>query len=136
MTSLSAEDCQDECISHALNVRSAWALSNFHKLFKLYRASPRMSSYLMEWFLPRERKLALKTVIKAYVSYFVPPWSNYFFHLVTRWLKQFFNQSVVSNDSLQAFPAQCDDKVFCSINSIQLGTFAPQRLIKKSIEML
>uniref|UniRef100_A0A1B6GA47 PCI domain-containing protein n=1 Tax=Cuerna arida TaxID=1464854 RepID=A0A1B6GA47_9HEMI len=66
MTALTEEDREDECISHALQVRSAWALGNYHRLFLLYREAPRMSSYLMDWFLLRERKLALKSIVKAY----------------------------------------------------------------------
>lgn len=68
MMTLTEAERSDECISHALNVRSAWALNNYYRLFRLYRAAPRMASYLMDWFLARERKLAVKTMIKAYVS--------------------------------------------------------------------
>ncbi|XP_054285765.1 leukocyte receptor cluster member 8 homolog [Macrosteles quadrilineatus] len=117
MTSLSADDCQDECISHALNVRSAWALSNFHKLFKLYRASPRMSSYLMEWFLPRERKLALKTVIKAFRQ-----------TLPVSWLTQelAFNSDSDCVEFLSQFPVvYADDertKIDCKTSAAAMGS--------------
>lgn len=65
LASLNAEDKKDECIKHALKVRSAWWLGNFHALFKLYRSAPRMAAFLMDWFAARERKIALKQMIKS-----------------------------------------------------------------------
>jgi len=67
MASLTREEKADECVAHALEVRSSWALANFRRFFRLYNHAPRMSAHLMSWFADRERKLALKTLIKAYV---------------------------------------------------------------------
>lgn len=67
LAALSPEDKNDECIKHALKIRSAWWLGNFHAFFKLYRTAPRMSAFLMDWFVARERKKALKFMIKSYV---------------------------------------------------------------------
>lgn len=67
LNDLTKEDRKDECIKHALDVRSAWALSNFHKFFQLYLNAPKMAGYLMDKFVERVRKSALKAAIKAYV---------------------------------------------------------------------
>lgn len=66
LASLSPSDKDNECVAHALQVRSSWALGNFRRLFRLYESAPGMSAYLIAWFLDRERKVALKTLIKAY----------------------------------------------------------------------
>lgn len=68
LTDLTKEDRQDVCIKHALKVRSAWALSNYHKFFHLYLNAPKMAGYLMDKFVGRVRKAALKATVKAYVS--------------------------------------------------------------------
>lgn len=70
LAALTPEDKVDECIQHALKIRSAWWLGNFHAFFKLYRKAPRMSAFLMDWFVTRERKMALKFMIKSYVFNF------------------------------------------------------------------
>ena len=68
IASLSKEDREDECIKHSLQVRSAWALNNYHKFFKLYLDAPKMAGYLMDKFVARVRKNYLIAIIKAYVS--------------------------------------------------------------------
>lgn len=67
LAALKETDKKDECISHALKVRSSWWLGNYHSFFKLYKTAPRMAAFLMDWFLARERKIALKHMIKVYV---------------------------------------------------------------------
>ena len=68
LASLTKDDREDECIKHSLEVRSAWALNNYHKFFKLYLSAPKMAGYLMDKFVDRVRKNYLIAIVKAYVS--------------------------------------------------------------------
>lgn len=65
MCKLSPDEKKDESIQHALAVRSAWAIRNYPKFFKLHTDSPKMAGYLIDWFANRERKSALKSILKA-----------------------------------------------------------------------
>uniref|UniRef100_A0A8C5QPE0 Leukocyte receptor cluster member 8 n=1 Tax=Leptobrachium leishanense TaxID=445787 RepID=A0A8C5QPE0_9ANUR len=56
----------DPCIAHSLALLNAWTLLNYHRFFKLYQGSPRMSGYLIDKFADRERKAALKAMIKTF----------------------------------------------------------------------
>ncbi|XP_034235904.1 leukocyte receptor cluster member 8 homolog [Thrips palmi] len=66
MAALSPEAKQNECIAHALAMRSAWWLGNYHKFFRLYRTAPKMAGFLVDWFADRERRAAIKIMIKSY----------------------------------------------------------------------
>ncbi|XP_078392458.1 leukocyte receptor cluster member 8 homolog [Cetorhinus maximus] len=63
---LSRELKSEPCVAHALALRAAWALCNYHRFFRLYKAAPRMSAHLMDKFVERERKQALKAMLKTY----------------------------------------------------------------------
>lgn len=52
-------------IQHALQTRSALALNNYHRFFKLYLETPNLGGFLMDLFVRRERVSALAYVCKA-----------------------------------------------------------------------
>ncbi|XP_037074842.1 leukocyte receptor cluster member 8-like [Pollicipes pollicipes] len=66
LATLTDEDKRDESVKHALQVRTAWSHGNFVRFFRLYQVAPKMSGFLMDWFVERERKEALRKVIKTY----------------------------------------------------------------------
>lgn len=55
----------DIAVKHALNVRSALALGNYHRFFQLYLDTPNMGAYLMDMFVDRERLSALACICKT-----------------------------------------------------------------------
>uniref|UniRef100_A0A1I7Y1A7 SAC3_GANP domain-containing protein n=1 Tax=Steinernema glaseri TaxID=37863 RepID=A0A1I7Y1A7_9BILA len=57
---------KDKMMNFALEVNTAWSLGKFSTLFRLYQEAPKMSSYVMDLFIDRERKAALATILKAY----------------------------------------------------------------------
>ncbi|KTW26182.1 hypothetical protein T552_03073 [Pneumocystis carinii B80] len=63
---LTEEEKRNKAIKHALDVRSALVMSNYHSLFKLYLDAPNMGGYLMDCFVERERVIALCKMFKAY----------------------------------------------------------------------
>ncbi len=73
LADLTAAEKKDKAIKHALDVRSALALGNYHRFFQLYNETPNMGAYLMDMFVLRERLAALCNICKAYVPLSLPP---------------------------------------------------------------
>lgn len=67
LADLTTAEKSEKAIKHALDVRSALALGNYHRFFQLYNDTPNMGAYLMDMFVARERLAALCNICKAYV---------------------------------------------------------------------
>ncbi len=65
LADLTPTDKQQPAVKHALEVRSALALGNYHRFFRLYLDTPNMGAYLMDMFIIRERLAALANICKA-----------------------------------------------------------------------
>ena len=68
LAELTLADKSQPWIKHALDIRSALALGNYHKFFKLYLAAENMGSYLMDMFIERERFNALANISRGYAN--------------------------------------------------------------------
>ncbi|KAK1834254.1 SAC3/GANP/Nin1/mts3/eIF-3 p25 family-domain-containing protein [Podospora conica] len=66
LADLTTAEKSERAIKHALDVRSALALGNYHRFFQLYNDTPNMGAYLMDMFVARERLAALCNISKAY----------------------------------------------------------------------
>ena len=56
----------DEDVQFAVNVFNAWSSGNYYRFFKLYLIAPKMSGYLMDSYVQRERNQTMKILIKSY----------------------------------------------------------------------
>ena len=65
LADLTTAEKGEQAIKHALDVRSALALGNYHRFFRLYLDTPNMGAYLMDMFVVRERLSALSNICKA-----------------------------------------------------------------------
>ena len=65
LASITPADRRVSAVKHALDVRSALALGNYHRFFRLYLDAPNMGPYLMDIFIARERLSALAKISKA-----------------------------------------------------------------------
>ncbi|KAH8678609.1 SAC3/GANP/Nin1/mts3/eIF-3 p25 family-domain-containing protein [Tricladium varicosporioides] len=66
LADLTQAEKEKKAIKHALDVRSALALGNYHRFFRLYLDTPNMGAYLMDTFVERERLAALANMCRAY----------------------------------------------------------------------
>ena len=66
LAELTDADKADAAVRHALQVRQAWALGNYHKLSRLYLSAPHLGVRIMVHFMGQARIRALQTMLKAY----------------------------------------------------------------------
>ncbi|CAL1280246.1 unnamed protein product [Larinioides sclopetarius] len=66
LADLKNDEKQDEVVSHALKLAKACSNNNYSRFFKLYISAPKMSSFIIDWFIERIRKAALKAFIKSF----------------------------------------------------------------------
>ena len=59
----------DPAVQHALQVRQAWSLGNYHRLGRLSRAVPHLGRYIIEHFVGQARIRALQAIVKAYEAH-------------------------------------------------------------------
>ena len=65
LANLTVADRKPRSVKHALDVRSALAVGNYHRFFKLYLDTPNLGGYLIDMFLDRERLAALAAICKT-----------------------------------------------------------------------
>jgi len=65
LADLTPAEKKEKPIKHALDVRSALALGNYHRFFQLFNDTPNMGAYLMDMFVTRERLAAICNISKA-----------------------------------------------------------------------
>lgn len=66
LSKLPCDSLKHPVIDHALKVRRAWSLNNYYRFFCLYKTAPAMSAKIMDWYVDRCRKQALKIMMKSY----------------------------------------------------------------------
>lgn len=59
----------EPAVAHALAVREAVSLNNYHRFFQLFLDAPNMAGYLMDPMVPAMRLRALRTICKVYVTW-------------------------------------------------------------------
>lgn len=57
---------RNEDVKHALEIRSAVQLDNYHKFFKLYQETPNMGAYILDLMMDNWRAAALQKMCRGY----------------------------------------------------------------------
>jgi hypothetical protein len=66
LAELTDEEKRGPGVQHALSVRTAVAIGDYHAVFACYLNAPNMSNYLMDLFIDRERYKALRAICRSY----------------------------------------------------------------------
>jgi hypothetical protein len=53
-------------VAHALRIRQALQLDNYHAFFRLYKSTPNMGMYILDLMLDNWRALSLQKMCRAY----------------------------------------------------------------------
>lgn len=69
LTEITGDLASDAAVVHALKLRKAWSFGNYYRFFQLHPATPHYGRFLVDLFLERQKKNALKILTKAYVYY-------------------------------------------------------------------
>jgi hypothetical protein len=66
LNSLPVAARKDSAVSHALTIRQAIQLDNYHRFFKLYNQTPNMGHYILDKIIDNYRLQTLQKIVKAY----------------------------------------------------------------------
>ena len=83
---LSHELFHHPAVSHALKISRAWYTGHYQQFFKLYPQTPNHGRHLVDLFIARERKAALKTIAKAWVASLDCSWVDCMLFCLGRWV--------------------------------------------------
>jgi hypothetical protein len=53
-------------VAHALQIRQALQLDNYHKFFRLYKTTPNMGAYILDLMIDNWRVLSLQKMCRGY----------------------------------------------------------------------
>ena len=67
LTEITGDLLSAPAVDHALKLRKAWSFGNYYRFFQLYPSTPHCGRYLVDLFIERQKKNALKKLSKAYV---------------------------------------------------------------------
>lgn len=69
LTEITGDLESDIAVKHAIKLMKAWSFGNYYRFFQLYPSTPHYGRHLVDLFMERQKRNALRTLSKAYVYF-------------------------------------------------------------------